>query len=130
MDNKRGALFLRTLVILGLFWGVVGFLWVSLYFDREAAFGFIRVFFFTCLDLFAMVMIFWKLFFSGLSGIAKKVDLSLWFVFKLVCLVFLAITLKRLTNAPFAAILLGVGFIGVGPIAAGIICKGLAKDRF
>jgi hypothetical protein len=129
MDNRRGGLFLYSLGTFSLLWGIIAFYLIYRSSGREGALAFSRVYFFTCLDLIALIVLFWKLFFSQAAKTAKKIDLFLWFSFKLVCLAFLAITLKRLNNAPFAAILLGVGFIGVGPIVAGVVCKAIARDN-
>lgn len=130
MENSRGAIFLWTLGGLALLWGGVGSWWTYGHWGWAGVSAFGQAHFFTSLDLIALIVLFWKIFFSRAAKTAKKVDLFLWFSFKLVCLVFLAITLKRLNNAPFVAVLLGIGFIGVGPIAAGILCKVIARDKF
>ena len=129
MDNRRGGLFLYSLGGFGLLWAVVGAMACFRLFGREGLETFGQVFLFTSLDLIALIVLFWKLFFSRAAKGVKKIDLFLWFSFKLVCLAFLAITLKRLTNAPFAATLLGVAFIGVGPLVAGIFSKLLGPDK-
>lgn len=129
MDSRRSAPFLWILVGLGLLWGAICVYWIHQRWGWVGTSAFLQVYFFSNLDLVALIVLFWKVFFSRAAKPAKKIDLFLWFSFKLVCLAFLAITLKRLNNAPFAAILLGVGFIGVGPILAGVFSRRIARDQ-
>lgn len=128
-DKRRGAIFISSLAGFAILWSVISYVLLDKQYGSEAADAFAKIFFIACLDLLAIVMIVWKLIFSQKVKTWKNLDILLWFVFKLVCLAFLAITLKRLMNAPLAAILLGVGFMGVGPIVAELFCKVIARDR-
>lgn len=92
--------------------------------EPEQMFAFIQIFLFTFLDLVFLLLLFWKLFFTR-SG--SKVQIMIFGFFKLVCLAFLAITLKRLRNASVSAVLMGVGFIWIGPLISGVCLKLFSK---
>jgi Ca2+/Na+ antiporter len=119
----RGGLFLGILFGLALVWGLLGCVILGSPSESAATMDFLKVYLFSTLDLSVLIVLMWKLFFSRRSSALWKVDLFFWFVFKLVCWGFLAITLKRLTNASGAVLLFGVGFVGVGPVVAGVLTQ-------
>ena len=119
MTPEHSIKFLKILAGLGLAWMVLG---TSLSFtDSIALNAFLQVYFWILFDLIFIILLFWSLFFSKLTQRNKIAQSLFFFTFKLVCLGFLAITLKRLRNAPTYAIVMAVVFIGVGPMLAGIL---------
>ncbi|MBS1959299.1 MAG: hypothetical protein JST80_07510 [Bdellovibrionales bacterium] len=128
-DKRRGSVFLASLAGMAVVWSVISYVLLQQQYGPEAGHAFFQIFFIACLDLLSIIMIVWKLIFSQKVKGWKSLDILLWFVFKLVCLAFLAITLKRLTNAPLAAILLGVGFMGAGPIIAKVFSKLVVREK-
>lgn len=119
-DDHRGGVFLATLGGLAFLWAILA---IAVIQKPEEVREFLKIYFFTNLDIAVLIIIMWKLFFSQRTKTIWKVDLVFWFVFKLVCWIFLAITLKRLTNANGKVLLFGVGFAGVGPIIAGLLTQ-------
>ena len=81
-----------------------------------------------CVILAFLIILFWQLFFSPYTGLARKVQAFLSFTFKLVCLAFLAITLKRLRNDPHLPVALAVLFMGLGPLLSAIVAKTRIKS--
>lgn len=110
--------FIRVLIALAMIWIGVG-LWVFLP-DRKTTLLFAQLFLFSFLDLVFLVLIFWKVFFNASHQKSKMPQIIIFVTFKLVCLGFLAITLKRLENAPFSLVFMGVGFVGIGPMLTGL----------
>jgi FtsH-binding integral membrane protein len=119
------AKFMRYFLRTALFWFGVGC--IATCSNRENLSAFVQIFFFTFLDLAFLILIFWSIFFAetlpGLPQRNKTPQIFLFITFKLVCLGFLAIVLKRLANAPFLVIFLGIGFIGFGPLIAGVFTR-------
>jgi hypothetical protein len=117
--TERGALFIKSLIISGVFWFVSSWILLKVSQTTGVTSAFYKSFLISTLDLVVLITLMWKVIFSQRSGLARKIDLLFWFVFKLVCWWFLAITLKRLTNATGLELFLGVGFVGFGPVVAG-----------
>ena len=93
---------------------------------QEQVFAFIQIFLFSFLDIVFLTLLFWFLFFLKPEQKALRVNklrIALFGFFKLVCLGFLAITLKRLRNAPATTHLMGTSIIWIGPLISGIIWK-------
>ena len=119
MSSLESQKFLKILGILALAWFGIGlFLCRRSDFDLSA---FIQIFLYASLDLVFLILLFWKLFFTPAPQRGRTLQVLVFFTFKLVCLGFLAITLKRLRNASLTAIIMGVGFVFVGPFLAGVI---------
>ena len=117
-QNSRFGVFLVIAAVLWLALGCV------LYLSRPAdLIGFIQIFIFTFLDLVFLILIFKTVFFVPPTHGGRKMQILLFVFFKLVCLGFLAITLKRLRNAPISVILMGVEFIWIGPLIAGLLTR-------
>ena len=125
MEPNQSRRFIQWLMVAAIGWMAIG---IAVYYSNiEDLWTFSEAFVFSFLDLVFLILIFWKLFFVKAETIGAKrarvVQIMLFIFFKLVCLGFLAIVLKRLRNASFPAIILGVGFIGIGPLVAGLITR-------
>ena len=121
MVPEQSRRFIQSISLVALFW-----LGLGTFLTREDPFAmsaFFQVFFFTALDLMFLILLFKQLFFSKKTHRSKRIQGFIIFTFKLVCLGLLAITLKRLRNAPTYALALGVLFIVVGPLFAGVLSR-------
>jgi hypothetical protein len=110
--------FIQKLSFLAILWLGLGLLVTRA--DSSAMSAFLQVYFVILLDLVFLILTFWNLFFGTASRGAKTLQGMFFFTFKLVCLALLAITLKRLRNAPTYALALALLFIAVGPLVAGM----------
>jgi hypothetical protein len=119
MNPEKSKLFLRILSGVAFFWLVSGLGWFSS--SPVARAVFLKVFLLTLADLLFLVLLFWTLFFPPPTLRSKAVRAVIFLTFKLVCLGFLAITLKRLRNAPDQAVLFGIGFMGIGPLISAVL---------
>jgi hypothetical protein len=122
MESKA---FLRILVFVSIFWAGV-----NLYLFRnepESLKAFLHVFWAVLLDLTFLILLFWELFFAPKP--VRRFQVFLYFTFKLVCLGFLAITLKRLRNDPPLPAAMAVLFMGVGPLLSGVLAKWRIKTK-
>jgi len=100
--------------------------------STEQAFAFIQIFLFSFFDVVFLTLLFWFLFFLKPEQKALRVNklrIALFGFFKLVCLGFLAITLKRLRNAPASTHLMGTSIIWIGPLISGIIWKYFGNSK-
>ena len=117
--------FVHWIIIAALGWVAMGV--VCFHSSIEDLWTFLEAFLFGFLDLVFLILIFWKLFFApsetAAANRSRAGQMLLFVFFKLVCLGFLAIILKRLRNASLTAVILGVGFIGIGPLIAGVIAR-------
>lgn len=124
--NQHSRRFMGYLLVAALGWALLGGL---LHLTRIAdLIGFIQIFLFTFLDLIFLILIFWKVFFAPPEQSGRVLQIVIFLFFKLVCLGFLAITLKRLRNAPLSVIFMGIGFIWIGPLIAGLLSRQKHKD--
>ena len=121
MTPEQSKQFLKVLAGVALFW--LGLALLLLRNDLGDFGDFTQIFWATCLDLTFLILLFWKIFFPPPTQSAKTFQISIFLTFKLVCLGFLAITLKRLRNASPLPIGMGVGFMGFGPIFAALWMK-------
>lgn len=121
MNRQKSKEFLKAMAIVCSLWFVLGIFITRN--NAEDLSAFVRIYLFTCLDLSFLILLFWTLFFSVAARSIKSLQILIFFTFKLVCLAFLAITLKRLNNASPEAIGMGIGFIGFGPILASVWMK-------
>jgi hypothetical protein len=128
MEPIESKKFIRILLWVSLIWLVLGIVlhWLL----QEQVIAFIQIFLFSFLDLCFLLLIFWELFYAknndGLHRV-NKARILVFLFFKLVCLGFLAITLKRLRNASFITHLMGVSIIWFGPWVAGLLMKHFNK---
>ncbi len=125
VESKK---FVQILLGVGLVWMGLGVLLNADSFEQVLAF--LQIYLFTALDLVFLMLLFWTLFFSrGDEKMRRsnKIRVMLFSFFKLVCLAFLAITLKRLRNASTSTLFMGVGFIWVGPLVSGLILKYISR---
>ena len=121
MKPEQSKKFLNILLLVSLTWLLMG---TGIYWNQpEGRSAFYQVFLLTLLDLLFLVFLFWRLFFTPPEQRGRNLQVVIFLTFKLVCLGFLAITLKRLRNAPDAAALLGIGFMAVGPIVSAVISR-------
>ncbi len=127
MNIRESQRFIRCLGIVSILW--LGFGLVVTHSDPEAMSAFLRVYFYTCLDLLFLLLLFWKLFFTPSAQRGRSLQLLFFLTFKLVCLGLLAITLKRLRNAPMTGIITGIIFIWIGPLLAGITSRILSRKE-
>jgi len=116
MESKA---FLRVLVWTSIAWLFLA--WILLINQLGAFSVFLRVYWAVLLDLSFLILLFWELFFGPKP--VRKTRAFVYFTFKLVCLGFLAITLKRLRNDPPLPAAFAVVFMGVGPLLAAVIAK-------
>jgi hypothetical protein len=116
MESKA---FLRFLGLTVLLWAVV----FILIFRNEpgSLHVFLQVYWVVLLDLAFLILLFRELFFGPKP--ARKFQVFLYFTFKLVCLGFLAITLKRLRNEPPLPAAMAVLFMGAGPVISAVLAK-------
>jgi L-asparagine transporter-like permease len=87
---------------------------------------FTQIFLFSFLDVVFLVLLFWTIFFTPeelKTQRSTKIRIMVFSFFKLVCLGFLAITLKRLRNASVLTLVMGVCFIWIGPLISGVFLK-------
>jgi hypothetical protein len=125
VTNEWSRRFFRLLMFFAIVWMLFGiFLHIQ---SSEAEAAFLELYLFTVLDLVFLLLIFWEALFSNATTASaqrlRSVKISLFIVFKLVCLGLLVITLKRFRNAPFSSLFMGVAFIGVGPLMAGVFSR-------
>ena len=122
MESK---VFLRFLSFVCLFWAALNvFLFRN---EPESLKKFLQVFWAVLLDLGFLILLFWELFFAPKP--VRRFQVFLYFTFKLVCLGFLAITLKRLRNDPPLPAAMAVLFMGVGPLLSGVLAKWRIKTK-
>jgi hypothetical protein len=122
MESK---VFLRFLSFVCLFWAALNvFLFRN---EPENLKKFLQVFWAVLLDLGFLILLFWELFFAPKP--VRRFQVFLYFTFKLVCLGFLAITLKRLRNDPPLPAAMAVLFMGVGPLLSGVLAKWRIKTK-
>ena len=122
MESK---VFLRFLSFACLFWVALNvFLFRN---EPESLKKFLQVFWAVLLDLGFLILLFWELFFAPKP--VRRFQVFLYFTFKLVCLGFLAITLKRLRNDPPLPAAMAVLFMGVGPLLSGVLAKWRIKTK-
>lgn len=135
MKTRRQSIesgkFVRILFAVSFIWFAAGLYLNSK--DSSQIIAFIQIFLFSFLDLIFLLLLFWELFFEKNpknTQRVNKIKVLFYAFFKLVCLVFLAITLKRLRNAPFAVHLMGISIVWVGPLISGIVMKSISKRNF
>lgn len=119
MNPEKSKLFLRILSGVAFAWLITGLVLYGS--SLEARTAFLTVYLLTLADLLFLVLLFWTLFFPPPTLRNKAIRSVIFLTFKLVCLGFLAITLKRLRNASDQAVLLGIGFMGFGPLISAVI---------
>jgi len=125
IESKK---FIRILVITALLWLGIGIL-VHLLMGEQVI-AFIQIFLFSFLDLVFLMLLFWSLFFlkpDQKRQRVNKIRIALFMFFKLVCLAFLAITLKRLRNASIVTHVMGVSVIWITPFISGLLLKHFNK---
>ncbi len=121
MKTTESKVFLRFLAFSGALWiGVALTGWGS---EGPAIRAFFSAFRVVLLDLVFLILLFWQLFFGNRAGNRWKVRATLFFTFKLVCLAFLAITLKRLRNDPELPVVFALLFMGAGPLLAATLAQ-------
>ena len=120
-ESKR---FIQIFLWVSLVWFVLG---LALHASSSGQMvGFVQIFLFSFLDIVFLMLLFWNLFFQNTEQKAQrsnKIRIMFFGFFKLVCLFFLAITLKRLRNASASVHLMGVSIIWVGPLVSGMFLK-------
>lgn len=77
----------------------------------------------TTVSLFLLIRLIKILLDTRLSISMKLVQFILFSFFKLVCIVFLAITLKRFQELPYLALVVGASFYWMAPAIAGLLCS-------
>ena len=122
--------FVIILSAVSLAWLIIG---ITVQFSsREQMSAFIQIFLFSFLNLIFLTLLFWNLFFTAphlkTQSINKIRIMTLGF-FKLVFLAFLAITLKRLSNASSTTQLMGLSIIWIGPLISGVILKMVSNSK-
>ena len=126
MTPKESKVFLRFLFLAALLW--MGLAGIAFGIDGPEIRSFLSAFGAVGLDLAFLILLFWNLFFSPYQGLARKLQVFFSFTFKLVCLGFLAITLKRLRNDPHLPVALAVLFMGLGPLLSAVAAKKWIKS--
>jgi hypothetical protein len=127
MNPEKSKAFLRILSAVACVWLVTGM--AAFMGDPESRSAFLQVFLLTLADLLFLILVFWTLFFTPPTRRDRALRSVIFLTFKLVCLGFLAITLKRLRNAPDQAVLLGIGFMGFGPLISAAIYAAFLKKH-
>ena len=126
MKPKESKVFLKVLALMGLFW-VLG-AGAVLGLRTPEMNSFLSAYLWVTLDLGFLILLFWNLFFSPYRGIVRNLQVFFAFTFKLVCLGFLAITLKRLRNDPQLPVVFAVLFMGFGPLLSAVVAKRWIKS--
>jgi drug/metabolite transporter (DMT)-like permease len=127
MNPTESKIFLKILTLLGSLWVFLASF--AMRGDPQGLNAFFQSFTAVAFDLLFLILLFWKLFFTPKSNPMRKFQIFVYFTFKLVCLGFLAITLKRLKNDPHLPVGFAVLFMGVGPLVAGVLAKrGMKKE--
>ena len=127
IESKK---FVRICLWVGIVWFCLGFSYA--YLSDDHVFAFIQIFLFSALDLVFIGLIFWELFFPKAdknNQQNRKIRIMIFAFFKLVCLGFLAITLKRLRNASVVTQVMGVSTIWIPPIISGLILSRLNSSK-
>ena len=121
MDPKESKVFLKNLVGFAVLWWCLA----RLVFQNspESIHAFAEAYAATLLDLGFLILLFWKVFFTPAGSRFRGVQLFISFTFKLVCLGFLAITLKRLRNDPPLPVVMAVLFVAIGPLASAVVSR-------
>jgi hypothetical protein len=122
--------FVRIFMVVSAVWLLLGIAIHSS--SLEHVLAFVQIFLFSFLDLAFLILLFWFVFFLKPEQKALRVNklrIALFGFFKLVCLGFLAITLKRLRNAPTTTHLMGISIIWMGPLISGFIWKYFANSK-
>jgi hypothetical protein len=121
MTPKESKGFLIFLGLTALLWALGGAaVWGQ---NPEARGVFFRVFFWVLLDLGFLVFFFWRLFFAPVRSLLWRFQVGTSFTLKLVCLGFLAITLKELRNDPHLPAVAGILFLCVGPLVSALAVR-------
>ena len=121
MNEVSPKEFFKALAFIGLVWLGGG----TLYFwgESENLMNFVQLFVLTALDLVFLILIVVYLLESRQANTQNRLKILSYVTFKLVCLGFLAIKLKRLQSVPVGVLMLGIGFIGVGPGIAALFAR-------
>jgi hypothetical protein len=127
MNPENSKAFLRILSGVAFLWLLAGMAAFSNQPDSRSAF--LQVYLLTLADLLFLILVFWTLFFTPSTQRGKGLRALIFLTFKLVCLGFLAITLKRLRNAPDLGVLFGIGFMGLGPLISAAFYRILLKKH-
>jgi hypothetical protein len=127
MNPAESKIYLRVLSMVAILWLLAGYLILWNQPDSRAAF--IQIYLVTLLDLAFLTVLFWVLFFPPESKLLRQILAMVFLTFKLVCLGFLAITLKRLRNVSIFAEVYGVCFMGMGPLISAVIYRVLRKTQ-
>jgi multidrug transporter EmrE-like cation transporter len=127
MNPEKSKTFLRILSGVAAAWLMSGMLLFAQ--NPEARAAFLQVFLLTLADLMFLTLVFWTLFFTPPTRRDRAWRALIFLTFKLVCLAFLAITLKRLRNAPDQAALLGIGFMGFGPLISAVVYGAILRKH-
>ena len=127
MTTENSKVFLRILSGVASLWLVAGMIAFGNQADSRSAF--LQVYLLTLADLAFLILVFWTLFFTSPTQRNRGLRALIFLTFKLVCLGFLAITLKRLRNAPDQAILSGIGFMGLGPLISAAVYGTVLKKH-
>jgi drug/metabolite transporter (DMT)-like permease len=121
MNPVESKVFLNFMVAMALIWVFMGtLLFRGIPNGTET---FYSVFWVVVLDLTFLILLFWKLFFSPPGQPGRTFQVFVYFTFKLVCLGFLAITLKRLRNDPHLPAGFAVLFMGFAPVVSAIAAR-------
>lgn len=121
MKPKESKVFLIFMGFTALLWALVGAaLWRD---DPLARMSFFRVFSWVLLDLGFLIFLFWRLFFAPGRSLLWRFQVGTSFTLKLVCLWFLAITLKELRNDPHLPVLAGILFLWAGPLVSAVAVR-------
>ena len=127
MNPEKSKAFLRILSGVASVWLLTGM--VIFAGDPGSRSAFLQVFLLTLGDLLFLILAFWTLFFTSPTRRDRALRAVIFLTFKLVCLGFLAITLKRLRNAPDQAVLFGIGFMGLGPLISSAVYAAFLKKH-
>ena len=113
--------FIKIIVIEAFFWALMGSL--LCYWMHWSPLPYLAVVGIALVGLLLLMKIV-QIMTNSQLPVAMKVSQFLFFsFFKLVCLVFLAITLKRFQELSPIPVLIGASFYWVAPLIAGVICS-------
>jgi hypothetical protein len=121
MNPEFSRNFVQKLSFLAVLWLALGMYFTHA--DDQAFSAFLKVYFVILLDLVFLILLFWSLFFPNPARRGGRVRALIFFTFKLACLGLFAITLKRVRSAPTYAVVIGLLFIAVGPMLAGVLSQ-------
>ena len=127
LEKNESRRFVRTFLLIAFIWFLGGYFYSRGAVNEQLAFT--QIFIFSFLDIAFLMIVFFRLFFLQDQRGAQKLLTFVFFFFKLVCLAFLAITLKRFRNASVLLQIYGVSVVWAAPLLAAVWVKYFPRSK-